>query len=117
MPPPIEPAMTTASKKNREMPIPWAPKGGNANFDRKVAPISGAARSAKRTPFAATGLPAAFDLATVGATTPSPIDHGAEQRNVGRLELRLDAHDIVQPGVMALDREDGAARARRDQLR
>src|SRR5579863_1874455 len=102
MPPPTVPAMTAPSSTNREMLIPCLPKGGIANFDRKVAPISGVARSAKRSQFGVeTAPPAAFPIATPGATTALPIDHRAEQRDFRRFELRLDAYHIRQAGVMA----------------
>src|SRR5580692_2475037 len=120
MPPPTEPAMTAASNTNREIPIPCAPKGGKANFDRNVAPISGVARRAKRSQFVVkTALPteSSFAVAAAAGTTDLFIDHRAEHRDVRRFELRLDAHYIRQAGAMALDREYRAPRARCDQLR
>src|SRR5580658_840695 len=118
MPPPTVPAMTAASTTNREMPIPCLPNGGTANFDIKVAPISGVAKRAKRSQFVVeTAPPAAFPIATPGPTTALPIDHRAEQRDFGRLELRLDPHHIRQAGVMALDCENRAPGARCNELR
>src|SRR5580692_5913643 len=118
MPPPTVPAMTAPSRMNREMPIPCLPNGGIANFDRKVAPISGVARRAKGSQFVVeTAPPEVFPIATVGATTALPIDHCTEQRDFRRFELRLDAYYIRQAGVMAVDGENRAPRARCDELR
>ncbi len=93
MQPPIEPAASAPSNKKREMSIPCAPKGGIANFDRTVAPMSGVVSTAKRSRSAAVDmrgdvvLPAEFTIARVGVMSRSFVDHGAEQCRSGPLKL------------------------------
>ena len=93
MAPPTVLAITTPNSRNNEIPIPCAPKGGIANFDRNVALISGKARRAKRRPFpVATVLLGIGPVAALGGTMALPIDHCAEQRYAGGFELRLDPY-------------------------
>ena len=93
------------------MPIPCAPNGGIANFDRKVAPISGVANRAKRTPLVVETAPSGtLPTGTLDATMLA-IDHCAEQRDFSRFHLRLDPDHIRQTGIVALDREKRATRA------
>src|ERR1700741_4008640 len=103
MQPPIEPAASAASTKKREMSMPCAPKGGIANFDRTVAPMSGVANMAKRSRSAAdvrgdAVLPADCAIAGIAVICLSFVDHGAEQRRSSPLELGLDPGCIGYPG-------------------
>jgi hypothetical protein len=79
MAPPTVLAMTAPNITNREIPIPCAPNGGIANFERNVALISGTARRVKRSPSPVATVPLRKrPIAALGGTTALPIDHCAE---------------------------------------
>src|SRR4030081_2293964 len=131
MQPAIDPTISAASKNRSEISIPCAPRGGTVNLDRSVTATSGVASTAKRSRSTCVDsrgsaaalssrdgsvLPVAFTIAGEGVMSRSLVDHGAEQHRSGRLELRLDANRVGQPGAMAFGREHYASRTGCDDL-